>query len=87
MCVYTVYVILLKKKLKLDNTLLEFDEIAKKAVNAYNELNKLLPEGTIIKIDPPTTYKWDVITSMFGITDLNKLEIDHVPDTEGKKIF
>ncbi|RIA86753.1 hypothetical protein C1645_740618 [Glomus cerebriforme] len=56
---------------QLDTILLEFDEVAKKAVN---ELHRLLPEGTVIKIDPPTTYKWDIITSMLGITEMSRLE-------------
>jgi hypothetical protein len=63
--------------------MLEFDEVSKKVVNAYNELHKLLPEGTAIQIDPPTTYKWDVITSMFGITNTSKLE-KYITESEGK---
>ena len=40
----------------------------------------------MIKIDPPTTYKWDVITSIFGITNANKL-VKYITDSEGKKIL
>jgi hypothetical protein len=60
-------------KQKLDTILLEFDEVTKKAIDAYDELQRLLPEGTVIKIDPPTTYKWNMIANMLGITDINRL--------------
>jgi hypothetical protein len=60
--------------------------VAKKAVNAYDELHKILPEGTVIKIDPPTTYKWNIIASMFGITDVNKLR-RYSTVSEGNYLF
>ncbi|CAG8487387.1 13652_t:CDS:2 [Funneliformis mosseae] len=77
---------IIEKYRELDNTLSEFDKIAKKAVSAYGELNKLLPEGTMVKIDPPSTYKWDIIASMLGIADINKIKINQVgSDTEDHK--
>ncbi|CAI2163297.1 8431_t:CDS:2 [Funneliformis geosporum] len=77
---------IIEKYRELDNTLSEFDKIAKKAARVYGDLNKLLPEGTMVKIDPPTTYKWDIITSMFGIADINKIEINQAaPDTEDQR--
>ena len=55
-------------------------------MNAYDELHKILPEGTVIKVDPPTTYKWDIITTLFGITDVSKLE-RHSTVSKGKKKY
>ncbi|CAG8612499.1 12579_t:CDS:2 [Acaulospora morrowiae] len=63
----------LEKYRALDEALYEFDEAAQMAYSAYQNLEKFLPPGTVINIAPPSSFKWNIIAEVMGISKKRKI--------------